>query len=88
MYVHDGRVKQLTTLIMTTFVSTTTTTTSVEKKKQRKWESGLNGSMVYIKGTYFGEFGSLVEFSFQLRLVMWPSAKLSSRQNKFWLNVD
>ena len=33
--------------------------------------------------TYFGEFGGLVEFSFQLRLVMQPSAKLSSRQDKF-----
>ena len=29
--------------------------------------------------TYLGEFGGLVEFSFQLRFVMWPSAKLSSR---------
>ena len=28
--------------------------------------------------TYFGEFGGLAEFSFQLRLAMWPSAKLSS----------
>ena len=40
-------------------------------------------TLVYIKGTYFGKFGGLVEFSFQLRLVMWPSAKLSSRRNKF-----
>ena len=28
--------------------------------------------------TYFGEFGRLVEFVFQVRLVMWPSAKISS----------
>ena len=33
--------------------------------------------------TNFGEFDGLVEFSFQFSLVMWPSAKLSSRQNKF-----
>ena len=33
--------------------------------------------------TYFGEFVGLVEFSFQLSLVMWQSAKLSSRQNMF-----
>ena len=33
--------------------------------------------------TNFGEFDVLVEFLFQFKLVMWQTAKLSSRRNKF-----
>ena len=45
-------------------------------------------SELILARTYFGEFGGLVEFLFKFKLVMWPSAKLSSRQNKCSLNVS
>ena len=47
---------------------------SLDSKKKKK----TTLRELILARTYFGEFGGLVEFSFQFRLVMWPSAKLSS----------